>query len=725
MLIKLNSKLLTALPIFLAVNIAAVLIWLLNITAQSMPLILGIIAAGLVDLDHRLSGRLKNIFYTLIAFSVSSLVTQYFLGQGWLLVLSMTVMTFVFTMVGAVGQRYSTIAFGTLVVSLYTTLTYLPQTAWYVNPLMILSGTLLYSLMTVIVHLCFPHRPLQESVSRSFIALADYLDAKAAFFDPDDVEQLSQKQLSLAMKNSQLINAFNECRTALFYRMRGNHRHSYTNQMSRYYMAAQDIHERANSSHFDYKALATQLKNTDLIFRIQRLLELEAQACRDIAQCLQQNRDFQTHSRLERAIKGISQSFELYSQQHSHAKVRLNIQTLLENLQHIHWQLESLSQQSYSSEQTQIYSENITGLVKIANAIKQNLTFQSQLFRHAMRLSIVVFICCALVELFHLQSDRGYWILLTAIFVCQPNYSATKLRLKQRIIGTILGVIVGSALPYMTSTLEAKLAVVVISSTLFYFFRSNNYSFSTFFMTIQVLASFDIIGFNIYDAMLPRLVDTFIGTGLAWFAVSYLWSDWRYLQLDNVVRRAIQSNSTYLLHIVSHLQFGKGNDLKYRIARRNAHNSATLLSSTIASMNNEPKKYAKHLQQGFEFLQLNTALLGYISALGAYRRQMRAMKQDIDFLSEFYPISKKIINLLNHIDQLSAVQFEPLFQVINQALKRSQEQHENDARNDNRNNVPMQQLNLITQLLPSLHHAMQGTVKTENQQDNQNESASS
>ena len=41
--------------------------------------------------------------------------------------------------------------------------------------------------------------------------------------------------------------------------------------MIRYYFAAQDIHERANSTHFDYRQIAEQLKNTDLIFRIQRL----------------------------------------------------------------------------------------------------------------------------------------------------------------------------------------------------------------------------------------------------------------------------------------------------------------------------------------------------------------------------------------------------------------------------------------------------------------------
>ena len=58
----LNAKVIASIPIFIAVNIAAFGVWFFDISTQSMPLILGIIAGGLVDLDNRLTGRLKNIF---------------------------------------------------------------------------------------------------------------------------------------------------------------------------------------------------------------------------------------------------------------------------------------------------------------------------------------------------------------------------------------------------------------------------------------------------------------------------------------------------------------------------------------------------------------------------------------------------------------------------------------------------------------------------------------
>lgn len=700
----LNAKVIAAIPIFIAVNIAAYGIWFFDISTQSMPLVLGIIAGGLVDLDNRLTGRLKNIFYTLIAFTLSTVIVQLNIGHAFSYLILMTIGTFVFTMIGAIGERYKTIAFGTLVIAVYTTLTYSPDVVqnWYINPLMIIIGTVLYSIVTLIVYLFFPNRPVQESVAKAFCALGEYLDAKSEFFDPDEVDEIEKKHLNFAMKNANVVNAFNLARTTLFYRIRGQHRHARTQRMIRYYFTAQDIHERANSTHFDYKQIAEQLKNTDLIFRIQRLLELQAQACHEITASLRENRPYHYNPRVEKAMLGTLQSFELYSRQHEdQSQQLLVIQTLLDNLQSINWQLRQLEQETTENEQiAQIHTEQITGLKNIISVIFSNFTFESPLFRHAVRLSIVVFVCCAIVEFF--QFNLGYWILLTAVFVCQPNYSATKTRLRQRIIGTILGVLVGSSLPYLNPTLEMQLGLIVVTCTLFFFFRSNNYSFSTFFITLQVLISFDVMGFGAETALLPRLLDTLIGTAISWFAVSYLWPDWKYLQLDKVSRQAIQSDAQYFLHIISQLQFGKSDDLKYRIARRNAHQYAAALSSTLSNMNNEPLKYQAYLQEGFDLLKINYSLLSYISALGSYRYRMTKLQQTTQFLSGFYPVAKKILYALENIEKLAPDVFNKLQENIEMSLKEMQ-WDDTQPKEKSAFAIPFQQLNLIAQLLPQIY----------------------
>lgn len=702
----LNTKIIVAIPVFIAINIASLSVWYLDISQQSMPLILGIIAGGLADLDNRLTGRLKNIFYTLFAFSISTISIQLTLNNAILFIPLITLLTFIFTMIGVIGERYNTIAFGTLVVALYTTLTYHPETIWYLNPLLILLGALLYSITATIVYLFFPDRPVQDAVIKSFLDLAEYLEIKALFFDPDDIDQLEDKQVALAMQNSQLTNAFNICRTTLFYRIQGQHRPIRTTQMLNYYCIAQDIHERVNSSYFDYHVLVEKLKSTDLIFRIQRLLELQAQACRDLAQSLKQNTHYVYNPRLERAISAIYQSFEHYSRDNiKSSSTQTPIKTLIDNLKSINWQLRHLAEIPTIADSNhkwiKIYDDsNIIGFKNIWLIILDNLNFNSQFFRHAVRLSIVVLLSCAIVEFF--QLSRGYWILLTAIFVCQPNYAATKLRLKQRIIGTILGVIVGSLLPYINPTLELQMGLIVATSSLFFFFRKNNYSYSTFFITLQVLISFNIIGFDIHSALYSRIIDTLIGALISWLAVSYLWPDWKFLQLNKVTKQAIHRNAKYLLYIIGQLQFGKYDNLQYRIARRNAHESATILGTTISNMNSNPEKYHSYLQKGFDILKLNYALLSYISALGAYRKNIKQIQQNIDFMAEFYPIAKKVIYSLEHIESLSKTTFDKLQSNIKQSLTLLNNKQEKNI-NQQETNIPIQQLNMISQILPLIY----------------------
>lgn len=100
----LSAHVLSTLPIFITTNLAAIGIWLLNISEHSMPLILGIIAGGLVDLDNNLSGRFKNLIITLIAFAISSAGATLSLEFGWLFVPLAVLSTFILVMLGSIGQ---------------------------------------------------------------------------------------------------------------------------------------------------------------------------------------------------------------------------------------------------------------------------------------------------------------------------------------------------------------------------------------------------------------------------------------------------------------------------------------------------------------------------------------------------------------------------------------------------------------------------------------------
>lgn len=702
-----HPKIINTIPVFISVLIAAVFVWYVDAPSLSMPLVLGIIAGGLVDLDHRLTGRLKNMLFTLCAFAFASVGSQIMLGKGMWFVLWMTAITFGFTWLGAIGLRYRTIAFGTLAVATYTTLTHKPDGMWLVNPLMILLGTSLYGGVTLLSHMIFPHRTVQQTVGRAYAALGAYFDAKSAFFDPDDADLLDSRQVELAMKNARVIAAFNECRSALFYRMRGQNRHPRTVRMLRFYFTAQDIHERISSAHFEYRALAEKLKNTDLIFRIQRLLELQAQACRDIAESLRSNEPYAYSSRLTRAIEGSRQSLNHYADTHGGMDVYA-LQRLLDNLSSIDYQLAHLNTQDATDLETDSDASRIaaleqSGLKHAWRTMRSQMTFESVVFRHAVRLAIVVFVACMMVELLDLK--LGYWILLTALFVCQPNYSSTKSRVNQRIIGTILGVLVSALIPYFTPSIETKLWIVVAATTLFFFFRNNDYRFSTFFITIQAMTSFSLAGLDMYAAMPLRIVDTLIGSAIAWVAVSYLWPDWRYLTLDHTARRAITYNGNYLRVILDQLQHGGMDDVDYRSVRRQAHERAVALSNTLSNMSREPEKYADHLPNGFKLLRLNYNLIGYISALGAYRQHLQPQSEldDTDVTEPFYQLAYRVADALDAIATLQPSAFDAIYSGLSVELAAMRPVSDTA---DRQHVILWQQLSMIVHQLPACFHAL-------------------
>ncbi|WP_309484680.1 FUSC family protein [Candidatus Pantoea persica] len=90
--------------------------------------------------------------------------------------------------------------------------------------------------------------------------------------------------------------------------------------------------------------------------------------------------------------------------------------------------------------------------------------------------------------------ERGYWILLTSLFVCQPNYNATRRQLALHIAGTLAGVAIGLPLLWLVPSTEGQLILIVVSGVLFFAFRQVQYAQATLFITLLVLFCFNLPG---------------------------------------------------------------------------------------------------------------------------------------------------------------------------------------------------------------------------------------
>ena len=619
-----NSAWLYNVRIFIALCGTTLFPWWIGEVKLTIPLTLGVVAAALTDLDDRLTGRLRNLAITLVCFFIASASVELLFPWPPLFALGLTVSTIGFILLGGLGQRYATIAFGALLIAIYTMLGVTLYDHWYLQPLFLLAGAVWYNLLTLSGHLIFPIRPLQDNLARSYEQLARYLELKSRLFDPDLEDESQAPLYDLALANGQLVATLNQTKVSLLTRLRGDRGQRGTRRTLQYYFVAQDIHERASSSHIQYQTLRDQFRYSDVMFRFQRMLSMQAQACQKLSRAILLREPYQHDAHFERAFMHLDAALERVRASGASDEQINALGFLLNNLRAIDAQLATIESVQTtapvnSNTETLLADDRLGGLNDIWLRLRRNMSPESALFRHAVRMSLVLCAGYAFIQFTGLQ--HGYWILLTSLFVCQPNYNATRHRLALRIIGTLVGVAIGLPVLLLVPSIEGQLVLIVLTGVLFFAFRNVQYAHATMFITLLVLLCFNLLGEG-FEVALPRIIDTLIGCAIAWAAVSFIWPDWKFRNLPRVLDRAMNANCRYLDAILEQYHQGRDNRLAYRVARRDAYNRDAELASVVSNLSTEPRADATQRETAFRLLCLNHTFTSYISALGAHREKL-------------------------------------------------------------------------------------------------------
>lgn len=682
--------------------------YLLDFQLATIPLTLGVVAAGISDIDDRFSVRIMNLIYTYIGFFITAASVQLLFPYPFAFAFGLIASCIGWILLGSLGRRYATIAYGCLVVSVYTMLGVHLFEDWYLQPALLVIGAAWYGLISTISFLLFPVRQLQDQLSASYNALGSFLYAKSNLFDVDmTASSYQQSMIDLALENGKLITLFNNLRVALVTRLKGDRGQKDTRRSLQYYFVAQDIHERADSAHIDYQKLAKLFQHSDILFRFQRILTIQGKACQDLSQCILNRTRYTHNKRFQHSFENLRLSLEKLREDNIYDQVRVNaLFALYQNLKSIDAQLQNLETerdlQLINTQQTehQLKDDDLKGWNDIFVRVKQHLTPESVLFRHAVRLSIVLFIGYIFIQVTNIA--YGYWILLTALFVCQPNFNATKRRLYLRIVGTLIGIIVGLAIIYFIPSLEGQLVMLVLSGVLFFELRSKQYAQATAFITILALINFNLDG-SAFAAGFPRFIDTLIGCALAWFGVSFIWPDWKFRRLPRTIRRSIEAQCNYLSEVVQQYHEGKNNALNYRVVRRAAHNTDAEVASLISTLATEPNIDPTQKSLAFEFLCLSHTFLSYIAALGAHRAQIH--DQEVLALLDQALDDIKGTLLRDEVPDLSA---QNMLQTIRQRLSTHDE-------GDPKSLIILQQLSLMFGILTRLSMLKQSLSHEPNQ----------
>lgn len=604
--------------------------WWLNQMQAVIPLLLGVIAGALAESDHSWRGQIRAQFTTLLCFAVMALVVQASLPYPGLLAVVLGLAAFGLTLLGALGERYRALAIATLILAIYTALAAAspssvsspsgqPMTQWPVAWL--LAGAAWYGVVSVLWAAALPMLPVRQNMAGLYEVLGSYLRLKARLFEPVRGIDLEQCRLALALHNGRVVEALNLVKESLFIRTGPGHTPAWLGEALQLYFVAQDVHERITSSHEHYDVLAHTFFHSDVLYRCQRVVALLGQDCFMLAQAVEPQGGVPGSGTTALALEDLAAAIRhVEAQEAGPAAGPLRaLHALAANLEGLHRVLGSAlaPRPDHLPADASLLDRRPRSARDAWQRLRTQWSLASPLMRHALRMSVAL--VAGYAVMLATGDIYGFWILLTIVFVCQPQYGATLTRLFQRIWGTALGLVVGWALLRLFPDVLVQSAFTVAAGALFFVTRHTHYTLATAAVTSLVLLSFNQVGDG-FGLIVPRLLDTLAGGIISGLAVWLVLPSWHSRRLHGLAAQAMRTQALYLREIMAQYRAGKQDHLAYRLARRNAHNAEAALSSAMDAVFQEPVYVRRHAGAGTRFLVLSHTLLNYLSALGANRK---------------------------------------------------------------------------------------------------------
>jgi uncharacterized membrane protein YccC len=184
------------------------------------------------------------------------------------------------------------------------------------------------------------------------------------------------------------------------------------------------------------------------------------------------------------------------------------------------------------------------GRINPLTEIRNNLTFRSTSFRHALRLGIATGLGSLLASVFHLT--RGYWIPMTVVLVLKPNFGGTLQRSVQRTTGTICGALLAAFLLLFLRDSILLFPILAVLSFATFTLRNRNYGLFALALTPMVMVMLDVAHPITTSDSLFRILYTIIGSFVALVSGYLLFPAWESRRLPFHIAEALRSEAVFV-----------------------------------------------------------------------------------------------------------------------------------------------------------------------------------
>ncbi|WP_116125542.1 FUSC family protein [Lewinella sp. IMCC34183] len=527
----------------------------------------GIFLVSICDLPGNKADHLKNMVIGLLLAVSNLIIIQYSLTLGAANLVVLPVLVFLTSYVSVLGKRASLVSFSGL---LALVLAYaFPKTGWAIvqSGGFVFLGGAWFILLNVAVHPYRYRRYRLGLLNRGLRLTADYLQLKARQVTADRPDDLWPELI-------RTHNEINEIRKVLTDYFLGQYpgRDNMGRQSREgvLYLELVDLVELGAAVPVRPEARAAGVADTT--HALAAILTDAAGALRDVAR---KSRHFRsaTPEALQERLANVHRHLRAAAPELRAGEIHCAY-ILYDNVEKQLTKIRSIEALADSREPVghPLFSREAKRRLRPpaplnVAALRENLSPDSAVFRHCVRLSVVVLLGYFLGQA--LGVHNAYWILLTAVVILRPTYVQSKERSVQRTVGTVAGALVAAGVVTLTDN-HVVYAILGASAMPFVFiFLDRDYRLAAFFVTLNLVFTYALLHPDAYTVIGYRVIDTVIGAGLAFAASRLLWPAWEGRSIRGLVAKALEGSSTYLREESNYVN-QREDDLAYRIARRDA-----------------------------------------------------------------------------------------------------------------------------------------------------------
>lgn len=619
---------------------------------------MGALCTALADVPGTIIHKRNGLIISTILIFLTALGTGLLLPYIPLLTIWVGLCSVFYAMLLIYGNRGGNIGIGGLIIMVSVMADqYSWQVAIHVS-LLTLAGSIWYALLALLLWQIRPYLTVQQTLGDCIQQTAKYLRLRANFYETDqDITETYRDVFAQQV----IVNEKQEAVRELLLKMRSAQQGttSISKSMVLIFLDLVDMYEHIMASQIDYTSLQKRFAGTSVIAQLHQTILKFAEELDNIGIAVSASQRSMPKVNLKLELEKARKEFKTYQASLPTLKERadlIHFESIFDNLQHITQRMYNLHRLTRLERVKEANFDHQLELSKFTTrqqyditTFRNNLTFNSHIFRHAIRTGLAMVAGFLLGQALHLS--KTYWILLTIVVIMKPGFSLTKTRSYQRILGTLIGAFFAAGILYLTKDSTIIFIVMLICILGAYSFQTYHYITSVVFMTPFIIFLLHFLHPADFNNVTQRVLDTVIGGGIA-FAFNYIfWPSWEYKFLPEYMIKAITANKQYLQQ-VTNLYTDKPFSLSaYKLARKDVHVSTANLTAAFQRMLSEPKSKQKHGSELYHFVVLSHSLSSHIAQLSAY-----ALQHHLEYKRpEYKDILLFLLTIMDQIEQYVSI----------------------------------------------------------------------